>query len=332
MIQGERASAIKGFVVKLAAAVGFIALSSAYCQAADKINLAYGALSGLQSPLWVAKEAGYFSKHGIDAEVLLIVGGRVITQAMLAGEVQMGVASMAALLQANVAGGDLVYVGYFGSKTDYALFSTKDITDIKQLQGKRIGIGQFGGGPDFTSRIVLEKFGLRPDKDVRIVQMLVPDSGRLAALQSGAIESILLQAPTSLKAMALGFNQLVDYSTVLPFPLASLTTTRRFLRQNPGLTKRIVAAHLDAVRHIFKNEESTLKILAQYTKITDMAFLREYYRKIILPRLSQTLVPDMPAIEYILDLEKKRNPPAAKLKAENLVDTSFLDELKREGY
>ena len=300
--------------------------------AADKINFAYGALSGLQSPLWVAKEAGYFTKHGIDPQVLLIVGGRVITQAMLAGEVQMGVASMAALLQADAAGGDLVYVAYFGSKTDYALFSTKDITDIKQLRGKRIGIGQFGGGPDFTTRIVLEKFGLRPDKDVRIVQMLVPDSGRLAALQTGAIESILLQAPTSLKAMALGFNQLLDYSTMLPFPLASLATTRRFVRQHPALTKRIVQAHLDAVRHIFGNEDSTLKILAQYTKISDQAFLREYYRKIILPRLSQTLVPDMTAIEFILDLERKRNPSAAKLKSEHLVDTSVLDELKREGY
>lgn len=56
------------------------------CAAADKANFAYSALSGLQAPLWVAKEAGFFKKHDIDAQVLFIVGGRVISQAMFAGE------------------------------------------------------------------------------------------------------------------------------------------------------------------------------------------------------------------------------------------------------
>ena len=298
----------------------------------EKINFAYSALSGLQSPLWVAKEAGFFKKHGIEPQVLFIVGGRVITQAMLAGEIQMGVVSMAALLQANLAGGDLVYVGFFGNKTDYALFSTKEVTDIRQLRGKRLGIGQFGGGPDFTSRIVLEKNGMKPDKDVQIVQMLIPDSGRLAALQAGAIEAVLLQAPTSLKAIELGFNQLVDYSAVLPFPLASLATTKRYVRQNRALVKRIVRAHLDSVRYIFSNEEASLRIIGNYSKITEGRFMQEYYRKIILPKLSQTLLPDMAAIEFILEIERKRNPRAVKVKAEDLVDSTFLEELKKEGY
>ena len=300
--------------------------------AADRVNFAYSALSGLQAPLWVAKEAGFFKKHDIDAQVLFIVGGRVISQAMFAGELQMGLSSMAALLQANGAGGDLTYVAYFGSKTDYALFSTKDIADVKQLRGKRIGIGQFGGGPDFAARIVLEKHGLIPDKDVRILQMLVPDSGRLAALQAGAIESIMLQAPTSLRAQSLGFNQLLDFSNELLFPLASLTTTRAYIRQNAPVVKRTVRAHLDAARFMFANEDATLKILAKYTKIADMAFLREYHRKIILPRLSQTLAPDRAAIEFILDVEKKRNPAVAKFKAESFYDASFIEELRKEGY
>lgn len=302
------------------------------CAAADKVNFAYSALSGLQAPLWVAKEAGFFKKHDIDAQVLFIVGGRVISQAMFAGELQMGLSSMAALLQANAAGGDLTYVAYFGSKTDYALFSTKEITDVKQLRGKRLGIGQFGGGPDFASRIVLEKHGLIPDKDVRIVQMLVPDSGRLAALQAGVIESILLQAPTSLRAMSLGFNQVLDYSNELLFPLASLTTTRAYIRQSPAVVKRVVKAHLDAVRFMFANEDATLKILARYTKINDTGFLREYHKKIILPRLSQTLAPDRAAIEFILDVERKRNPAVAKFKPESFYDGTFIDELRKERY
>jgi ABC-type nitrate/sulfonate/bicarbonate transport system substrate-binding protein len=162
--------------------------------------------------------------------------------------------------------------------------------------------------------------------------MLVPDSGRLAALQAGVIESILLQAPTSLRAVSLGFNQLLDYSNELLFPLASLTTTRAYIRQSPAVVKRVVKAHLDAVRFMFVNEDATLKILARYTKINDTAFLREYHRKIILPRLSQNLAPDRAAIEFILDVERKRNPAAGKLKTESFFDATFIDELRKEGY
>jgi ABC-type nitrate/sulfonate/bicarbonate transport system substrate-binding protein len=142
----------------------------------------------------------------------------------------------------------------------------------------------------------------------------------------------MLQAPTSLRALSLGFNQLLDFSNELLFPLASLTTTRTYVRQNSAIVKRIVKAHLDAVRFISANEDATLKILAKYTKINDAAFLREYHRKIILPRLSQTLAPDRAAIEFIWDVERKRNPAVAKVKAESFFDATFIDELRKEGY
>lgn len=49
-------------------------------------------------------------------------------------------------------------------------------------------------------------------------------------------------------------------------------------------------------------------------------------------RLSQTLVPDRAAIEFILDVERKRNPAVAKFKAESFYDSTFTDELRKEGY
>ena len=76
----------------------------------------------------------------------------------------------------------------------------------------------------------------------------------------------------------------------------------------------------------------TLCALAKYTKINYTAFLREYHRKIILPRLSQTLVPDRVAIGFILDDERKGNPAVGKLKAESFFDSTFDHELRKEGY
>ncbi len=94
----------------------------------------------------------------------------------------------------------------------------------------------------------------------------------------------------------------------------------------------VLTCSSDAVRFVFANEDATLKILAKYTKINDTTFLREYHRKIILPRLSQNLAPDRAAIEFILDVERKRNPAVGKLKAESFFDATFIDELRKEGY
>ena len=56
------------------------------------------------------------------------------------------------------------------------------------------------------------------------------------------------------------------------------------------------------------------------------------HRKIILARLSQALVPDRAAIEFILDVERKRNPAVAKFKTESFSDSTSVDELRKEGY
>ncbi len=300
---------------------------------AEKLNFSFSSLVGSQSPLWVAKEAGYFKKHGIDAQLVYIVGGRVVVQAMLAGELQMGISAPGALIRANLQGSDLVFLGTGTATADFALITGKDIADIRQLRGKRIGIGQFGGGPDYTTRIMLEKHGLIPDKDVRIVQMLTGQPGRLVALQAGAIEGIVISPPLTVQAKQMGFNLLVDYSNVIPyFFTGGFMTTRRYAQQNPGTVENVLRALLDATRYIFSNEAGTLKIVGQYMRITDYAFLQAYYRESMLKQINRTLYPDVKAIEFTLEQERKSSPAVAKAKPGDFIDTRFLDKLRKEGY
>lgn len=300
---------------------------------AEKVNFSYSSLTGNSSPLWVAKESGFFKKHGVDAQLVYIVGGRVVVQSMLAGEVHMAIAGPAAVIRANLAGADLVYVGVASEAVDFVLVTDKGINDIQQLRGKRVGIGQFGGAPDFLSRIVLEKYGLKPDKDVRIVQMLTGQPGRLAALQTKAIEAVVIQPPASLLAKQLGFHLLVDYSMVLPPQVVTgFVTTRKFIRQKAPIVENCLKALLDGVRYIYSNEDDTVRILGRTMKITDEAFLKEYRREVLLKQLHTTLYPDVKAFELVFEQERKTNPAAAKAKAEDLIDTSFLDKLKKEGY
>ncbi len=301
--------------------------------AADRVNFSYSSLSGPSAPLWVAREAGFFRKHGIDVQLVYIVGGRVVVQAMLAGEVQMAIAGPAAVIRADLAGGDLVYVGVASQAVDFVLVTDKGISNVQQLRGKRVGIGQFGGAPDFLTRVVFEKYGLKPDKDIRIVQMLTGQPGRLAALQAKAIEAIVIQPPVSLLAKQMGFNIPVDYSTILPpFVTSGFVTRRRFIQQKAMLVENSMKAMLDAMRYIYSNEEDTIKIIGRTMKITDEPFLREYYRGVLIKQFSKDLYPNVKALELVVDQERKTNPAVAGAKAEDFIDTRFLDKLRGEGY
>src|SRR6516164_818997 len=40
-------------------------------------------------PIWLAKDAGIFSKHGLDVEVIFMRGGSLITVGILSGELQL---------------------------------------------------------------------------------------------------------------------------------------------------------------------------------------------------------------------------------------------------
>ncbi|MEX0806950.1 MAG: ABC transporter substrate-binding protein [Candidatus Binatia bacterium] len=300
---------------------------------AEKVNFSFSSLTGSESPLWIAKEVGFFKKHGIDAELVYIVGGRVVVQAMLAGEVQMGVSGPGAVIRSNLAGGDLVYVAVATTKADFTLVTDKSITSVEQLRGKRVGIGQFGGGPDYTARIVLEKYGLKPDQDVRILQMLTGQPGRLAVLQSGAIEAVVINPPLTIQARKMGFNLLLEYSMVIPHFISSgFVTTRRLIQQKPLVVENCVKVLLDAVRYVFSNEQGTLKVIGRYMKISDQPFLREYYREVLVKELDRTLYPKIKAIDFVLEQEGKITPAAAKAKADDFVDRRFLDKLKKEGY
>lgn len=300
---------------------------------AEKINFSFSSLVGTQSPLWAAKEAGFFKKHGLDANLIYIPGGSVVVQTLLSGEVLMGVSGPGAVIRANLGGADFVYVGANSNRIDFVILAHKNIKSVQDLRGKRIGIGRYGGGPDYTGRIVFEKLGMRVDKDVIFTQTLGGQPTRLAMLQSGAIDGVVISPPATLQAKQMGFNAVLDYATIIPNYFSSgYFTTRKLIRDNPRLVETIVKALLDGTRYVTSNEDGTVKLLSRYLQITDEAFLRTYYREVLIGQINRNLYPDPKGIDFVLDSERKTNPAAANVKPEDFVDTRILDKLRKEGY
>src|SRR5882724_5430332 len=163
-------SILLGFLFYLlATAVILSSLSSSASALLIKLNVGYSAISGEQLPAWIAKETRIFEKNGSDVQLIYFTGGTTAVLALVSGEVPISQVAGPAVVNAALAGSDVVMIAGGATSADYWLMSGREIKKADQLKGGSVAISNFGAAPDFIARYALEKIGLTPGKDVSIV-------------------------------------------------------------------------------------------------------------------------------------------------------------------
>ena len=157
-----------------------------------KIRLASTAATSTEKIAFaLAKDAGILKKHNIDLEVILITGGPVAMQALLAKSLDIVTTSATVFLHGFVEGADVKIVGGVNNRFPYTFFTRPNITAPAQLKGKTLGITRYGSTDELATRMALEQFGLNPKNDVKFIQG-GGSAGRINALQAGSIDGTSL--------------------------------------------------------------------------------------------------------------------------------------------
>ncbi|TAK05873.1 hypothetical protein EPO44_06125, partial [bacterium] len=87
--------------------------------ASPKVVFTFGGLNERSGVLFVAKDAGIFQKHGLDAQVVNVRSGPVGMAAIASGETQFHVGSATGASIGAMAGGlDLVFIAGLINKLD----------------------------------------------------------------------------------------------------------------------------------------------------------------------------------------------------------------------
>ena len=60
---------------RLLSAVLFLSVICGTADAADRIRIGYSSISGAYTPIWVAHDAGFFAKEGLQDDIILIPSG-----------------------------------------------------------------------------------------------------------------------------------------------------------------------------------------------------------------------------------------------------------------
>src|SRR5712692_4913343 len=170
------------------------------------LKMAFVAISTTTLPMWIAEAKGFYKQQGLDAQVTYVQGSTTAIPSLVAGELQVIEAQAAASVQAQLQGQDTVSLATHVPYADVKFVSSPKIGKIEDLKGKSVAVTKPGTVTDVVARAVLPKYGLMPDKDVRITYVDT-QPGQLAALQNNAVQVILVPPPFDETARKAGFRE-----------------------------------------------------------------------------------------------------------------------------
>src|SRR3954452_25633009 len=178
-------------------------------QGTQKITINYPTRSGASWPMYIAKEGGYYQKYGLDVDLQFGVHPAGIAMLTSGQAVMVNHSLEQGMVASSKDQSAFSLMGSSSNKGLFALIGQKDLTDPKQLKGKRIAVGQVGDAPYNYTVALLGTYGLGV-RDVVYIPVGTDVSGRAAALQSGRADATLLTAPNYFRLEEMGYKNLAS--------------------------------------------------------------------------------------------------------------------------
>lgn len=326
------------FFITIARAVGLISLlipSNASTQEMTRVPFPYGPL-GLNSLPWVvAKETRLFEKNGLAVDMIYVGASAVIVQSMLSGSANLAGFGGPAVISNVLSGGDIIQVAAMAPYFTQSLLVRSDILDLRNLQGKKIGITRFGSVTDFALKTLVERHNIR---DVSVLQMGgFPEA--VAGLSRGAIDGAVLSPPHSFRMLKEGFRELVSPKDLRGMGSGFLTqgivARRSYAASHRDVVVRLIRATIEATKHAVANEEFTKRLISKYLGVTDPDLLRRSYLYVAEAFVREPFVPEstmQSMVQRMAQLNMINAKSAQSTPTSAYFDNSYVAELKQSGF
>ena len=307
--------------------------ASAQSPPLQKITINYATRTGTSWPLYIAKEAGYFRKYGLDVDIVFAVHPAGIAM-VISGEAAMTNYPLEQAMLAGSRGGSLTIVGSPYKKSLFALMADKSIASVRDLKGKRIGVSQIGDAPYNYAVGLLAKSGLTP-RDVQWLPIGTDVNGRAAALVGGRVDATMLTAPVYFKLEEKGFKSLANTSDYEDLYAPTVYVLKKStVAANPKLPERLIKAHTEAIKRFYDDKDFALKAYIKYTPEDPVDLARVYDRYVKSNTFERVPYVIGASVQYMLD-HPVDDQSAAMMKAfdfRTVIDNSTVERLVREGF
>ncbi len=299
---------------------------------ARKVSVGVPVLDVTMSPLFIAKDRGYFQKEGLEVDLVLMRGG-VSNQALIAGGVEFSTVPTAGL-QAALQGAPLKVIFSAYLKPIFWLYARPEVRNVKDLTGKKVAVSSLGAAGDAALRELFKKNGMDENRDVAILA-IGTTATRLSALSSNVVDAAMMTFPHNITAAEQGFRELVSFIASDIIQLQGTIVARDQLLQNdPVLVDKFLRATIKGFISYTANRGGAVSVLARNVKTTEELAARIYdlVRPAVAPEglLSEDLQKRvmMPLLERI----GRKELPALNRYFDFSMTRKINAELKTEGW
>lgn len=301
----------------------------------SKVSFPFTPISAASLPWWMAKEAGFYEKHGLDVDMIYVGASPVIIQAMLGGQAGVGAGGGPPLVSNVLQGGDVVQVATTVPYAIQSLIVKPDIRSPANLVGKKVGISRLGAIPHFTLQAIVKLHGLQ---GINIVQTGTTTQA-ITSLSQGLVDGIITSAPFTFRLMKDGYRELVGPKEFkkagVQFLIQGLVARKSFAAKNREIVLGMIKATMEGTKQMFVNEKQAKVVLAKYTRQNDPEILAQTYKFALDVFVKDpTVTPE--SIQPIVQQSAQFNLIDAKLAGATPLsayyDNSFVDEIKKSGF
>jgi ABC-type nitrate/sulfonate/bicarbonate transport system substrate-binding protein len=320
------------FRIMLLAAVFLAAIATRPALAAEKLVGLYSAQVMAQSMPWIAQEANLFPKYNLDFQLVFIAASPMATAAIVSDNAEViltgGVGIVRAFVQGNT---DLAFIAGVKNVMTQSMVAGPAIKRVEDLKGKKIGVSRIGGNTHYFTIQVARRHGLDPGRDFAFIQT-GGDPEALAALLTGQIDAATLTPPSDAMALAQGQHYLV-YGPELKIPYAAtiFVAKRSTMDKRPTAIRSFVRAMAEAAKILHTDREFMYRLLSKKLRVTDRRILDAAYNAEI-KALEPRLAIHTDSVQAMIEDVAQTDPRAKKVKAQEMIDTRYLDEMEKSGF
>jgi ABC-type nitrate/sulfonate/bicarbonate transport system substrate-binding protein len=292
----------------------------------EEVRVATGLLAMWQSTAWLGAETGVFKKRGIEMTLPgIAIGGPQAASGVIHGSFEFAHTGALPVAEEVLKGNDIVIVATPTSEFPNQFVMTRnEITDLAQLAGKKVGVLSETGQTSVATRITVENAGASAT-----FVPLVKFERIYAALASGEIDAGALPVDLRFTGEARhGWHAFPIHEFGAPSIFA---TTRKLIGSNRALVMNVMQGFVEAI-HLFKTRpDLAVPLLQRYLKIDDRKAAEDLYAFHV-PVFQKVPRPSLGGMQRLRDVLAPKYPAATSLKEEDVADSSFIDELARNGF
>ena len=303
--------------------------------APTKLVITYAVFSEREGALFVARDQGFFRKHGLDVQLVYVNTASVALSALARGDSHLNTGSTSGAILGAMAGGlDLVFVAGLVNKLTGAFVTAPEIKSPMDLKGKTIGVTSIGGGNWVFTMLALEHWGLDPKRDGITIRVIGNEAVRAQAIATGVIDGAHVATyafSTALKKQ--GYRILADLTDLgIPYQGTTVFSRRSLVDQSPETVEKVLTALVEAIAFIQEpaNKAAAMRSLAKGLYLPRAEDAAEGY-EIMKTLFERRIYPNVRGIRNTIRLLGATNEKIRALKAEDVIDDRIVKKLEQKG-